>query len=275
MPDYDRGFKIVARADGRGLSQMARVATEELQPLGDTLQVTERLADRAFRARNGRERFVLYFEAYTRWQASAPWSVLAKVGLLSERERLPTVSVLFVLRPRGYRAQRGQFRLEVAAAPTQQVWFREVCLWQEDPQPWWEESPGLMALYPLCRHRRRQDEAIAYAAQAIQARAQDRIVRADLLTTLAIFGKLAYPRLDVLGLIGREQMRESKFFDEVLAEGRVEGQRELLAAQLEARFGRLTRQVRKRLQALPAQDLTPLGRALLTAPSLRELGLEN
>jgi len=54
------------------------------------VQATERLADRAFLARQGRQRFVVYFEAYTRWADSARWSVLAKSALLSERERVPT-----------------------------------------------------------------------------------------------------------------------------------------------------------------------------------------
>ena len=35
--------------------------------------------------------------------------------------------------------------------PTQQLWFREVPLWGLDPEPWWEEVPGLMALYPRDR----------------------------------------------------------------------------------------------------------------------------
>jgi hypothetical protein len=286
MPDYDRGFKIIARQASPGLGQMPNVPTDELQPIGDTVQVTERLADRAFRGRRGRERFVVYFEAYTRWQSSAPWSLLAKSGLLSERERLPTVSVVFILLPRGYRAQAGQFRLQALAGPTQHIWFREVCLWQEEPQPWWEEWPGLMALYPLCRHHRRHDQAVAYAAQAIEARTRDRVARADLLTTLAIFGKLAYPQLDVLSLIGREQMKESKFFEEVLAEGREEGlqrgreegrqegQRELLATLLQERFGRLSKPVRQRLHSLSGRDLAQLGRDLLKAQSLGDLGLE-
>jgi hypothetical protein len=38
--------------------------------------------------------------------------------------------------------------------------------------------------------------------------------RRDLLTTLAIFGKLAFPNVNVVGLIGREQMRESKIIEE-------------------------------------------------------------
>ena len=223
MTDYDGGFKIVARHSGRQLSEVAGVPCEEWEPIGDTLQTTERLADRAFRARRGGERFVVYLEAYTEWEKDAPWNMLAKSGLLSERERLPRLSLLFVLRRRRYKAMQGQFRLAVSGAPTQQIWFREICLWEQEPQPWWEDWPGLMALYPLCRHGRPRATAVVHAAQKITERATDTIARADLLTTLCIFGKLAYRELDVLQLIGREQMRESKFFQEILEEGRVEG----------------------------------------------------
>src|SRR6266853_49142 len=187
MPDYDAGFKIVARHAGRQLGGLAGVRPQEWEPIGDTVQATERLADRAFRARLGRERFLVYMEAYTRWQSSAPWSMLAKSGLLSERERLPALSVVFILQPRGYRPQGGEFRLEAAGGPTQHIWFREVCLWQQQPQEWWEDSPGLMALFPLCQHGRPRVEAITHAAQRIAVCASDRIVRADLLTTLSIF----------------------------------------------------------------------------------------
>ena len=61
----------------------------------------------------------------------------------------------------------------------------------------------------------------------------DAIQRADLLTTLAIFGKLAFPNIDVVGLIGREQMKESK----VIEEFQVETAREYILQVLDARFG--------------------------------------
>jgi hypothetical protein len=237
MPDYDAGFKIVARQAGRELSEVAGIQSDALEPIGDTVQATERLADRAFRGRLGRERFLVYMEAYTRWQSSAPWSILAKSGLLSERERLPALSVVFILQPRGYRPQGGEFRLEAAGGPTQHIWFREVCLWQQQPQVWWEDSPGLMALYPLCRHGRPRVDAVMHAAQRIGACARDSVVRADLLTTLSIFGKLVYPDLDVIQLIGREQMRESKFFEEVMAEGALERARIDVLEAIDVRFG--------------------------------------
>jgi hypothetical protein len=245
MPDYDAGFKIVARSAGPRVCRLIRLTCQEWEPIGDTLQATERLADRAFRARHGQQRFVVYLEAYTRWQAVAPCGLLAKSALLSERERLPTLTLVFILLPRGYREQGGRFRLEVAGRPTQQLWYREVRLWEQVPQRWWQETPGLMPLYPLCRHHRPRREAVTFAARTIAEREGDPVVRADLLTTLCIFGKLAYPELDAVGLIGREQMRESKFYQEILEEGRVEGRTEgeLRRAQadvrevIEERFG--------------------------------------
>ncbi len=226
MPDYDGGFKIVARHAGRQLTELAGVPCDEWEPLGDTMQTTERLADRAFRARHGPERFVVYLEAYTTWRPEAPWSVLVKSALLAEREKLPTVNLVFVLRRPDYKPQGGRLLLETSFGPSHQVWFREICLWEVEPGADWETHPGLMALYPLCRHTGRREEVVVRAARAITDHTGDRIIRADLLTTLAIFGKLAYPGLDLLHLIGREQMRESKFFEEVMAEGRVEGKLE-------------------------------------------------
>jgi hypothetical protein len=234
MPAYDAGFKIVARAAGQQLAAVAGIVCDRWSPIVSEVQTAERLADRVFRARRGRDRFVVYIEAYTYWATAAPWSILSKSGLLSERERLPTVSVVYILRPRGYRPQGGQFRLAIPEGPTQQVWFREVCLWQVQPEPWWDEVPGLMALSPLCRQERPPGDVVGHAVQAITARTPDTIQRADMLTTLAIFGNLAHPRIDIVNLVGREQMRESKIIEEF----RVEKGREDILQVLEAKFGR-------------------------------------
>jgi len=238
MPDFDRGFKIVARNAGQGLTRLAGVTVQRWEAIGDTLQTTERLADRAFRAESRGRRFVVYMEEYTRWAESAVWSVLAKSALLSERERLPTLSLVFVLLPEGYRDQRGTFRLEVAdGEPTQQVWFREVRLWEQHPEPWWERLPGIMPLYPLTRHELPLPEAVAHAANVIQRRELDGYRRADLLTTLAFFGRLRDRRLDVLSIIGREQMKASELFPELAREAEVARARKYILHAIELRFG--------------------------------------
>jgi hypothetical protein len=238
MPAHDVGFKIVARAAGQHLAALAGVASDQWTPIVSEMQTAERLADRVFLARFGRKRFLVYMEAYTYWTTAAPWSILSKSGLLSERERLPTVSVVYILRPRAYRAQGGQFRLATPEGPTQQVWFREVFFWQVQPEPWWDEVPGLMALSPLCRRQGTLGDVVGRAVQAITAHTPDTLQRADLLTTLGIFGKLTYPALDVFQVIGRRQLQESKFYQEIQEEARVEKGREDILQALDAKFGR-------------------------------------
>jgi hypothetical protein len=244
MPAYDSGYKIVTRDAGRQLTEVAGFPVDAWSPVVSEVQTTERFADRAFRARRGSEQFVVYFEAYTYWRREAPWNLLNKSGLLSERERLRTVCLVFILRPRRYQPQHGRFELTVGGKTTQYLRLREVCLWEVTPQPWWEEVPGLMALYPLCGHGRQPADAVTRAAAAIKAAAADTIRQADLLTTLAIFGRLAYRRLNVMQLIGREQMKESPLYEEIKDEGRVEARIETAQAAvlkvLKARFDRQT-----------------------------------
>ncbi len=237
MADFDGGFKIAARASGPGLSRLAGVAVDGWEPIPDTVQTTERLADRAFRATRGGERFIVYMEAYTRWADSAPWSVLSKSGLLSERERLPCESLVFVLLPRGYRPQEGTFRLAVGGAATQQVWFHEVRLWEVRPEEWWGHHPGLMALYPLCDHGRGAGDAVAFAAEAIRHRALDATRQRDLLATLAIFGRLADETTDTISIIGREHVRDSPVIKEFMLEAEQDTLRAAVLEVIQLRYG--------------------------------------
>jgi len=56
--------------------------------------------------------------------------------------------------------------------------------------------------------------------------------------------------------------------------GRVEGQRALIVIQLESRFGPLSPETMARVEQLNSDQLTEMARQLLTARSLKELGLE-
>jgi hypothetical protein len=211
-------------------------------------------------------------EAYTYWDRHAPWNILTKSSLLSERARLPTRTLVFILRPRGYRSQRGRFRLTVGGQLTQEVRFKAIPMWMQQPQSWWEEAPGLMALYPLCRHQRPAHDALNHAAGVIANRVTDSIERANLLTSLAVFGKLVYPQIDVFALIGREQMRESRFLEEVMQEGRLEGQRKAILEALEIRFGpEAAAPFKSPLDALRDSDqLTQLLRLAIRCPRIKQ-----
>ena len=234
MAEFDHGVKKIAETTGRQLALVSGVASDEWRPLESTLQITtELLADRVFLARQGRERFVVYFEFYTRWDRDAPWHMLAKSGLLSEREKLPTLCIAVILRPRGFRSQNGQFRLQAAGSPTQRLWFRELCLWRIKPQPWWESEPGLMTLYPLCQHGQQPKEAITRASEVIERDVAPIGDRATYLTLLGIFAKLAFPRLNVSRIIGSEKMKASTLSEEIKQDER----RESILRVLQARFG--------------------------------------
>jgi predicted transposase YdaD len=80
-------------------------------------------------------------------------------------------------------------------------------------------------------------EVVGDAARAITERTRDRVTRADLLTTLAIFGKLAQPGFNALEIVGREAMKESKLYQEIQEEARVEARRAAVRDVLEVRFG--------------------------------------
>lgn len=237
MPAFDSGFKIVAHNAGKSLAALGKVTAEEWQGVASEVQTTERFADRAFKARNGNERFLVYMEAFTFARHVNLWNVLAKSSLLSEREKLPTRTLIYILRPRGYVPTWNRFRLEVGGEMTQELRFKEICLWKQVPSRDWAESPALMALYPLSRHGETPGTAMNHAANTIIHGVADRGARADLLTTLAIFGKLVYPEMNVWSLIGREQMKESKFYQELVEEGRLQTQRETILDLLAIHFG--------------------------------------
>jgi hypothetical protein len=237
MAEFDHGFKMIAVTTGRQLARLAKVESTSWRPAESTVQASvEKLADRVFLAGRGRKRFAVYFEFYTTWDSAAPWDLLAKSGLLSQRERLPTVSIAVVLRRQGFRSRDGQLRLEAAGGPTQQLWFKELCLWKLKPEAWWEDEPGLMALYPLCEHGRRPRDAITYAAGVIEAKVTGEVERAERLALLSIFGELAFPKLDVERMIGSEKMKESRMLRRIRQEGELAARRADILRVLRARF---------------------------------------
>jgi len=123
MAQPDHGIKEIADAAGRQLARLARLECSRWGPLESTLPATtELLADRVFLARQGRQRFMVYFEFYARWERQVPWDMLAKSGLLSKRVHLPTVCIPIVFKARGYRPLKGTFRLAAAGGPCCRRW---------------------------------------------------------------------------------------------------------------------------------------------------------
>ncbi len=82
---------------------------------------------------------------------------------------------------------------------------------------------------------------------------------------------LREPKRKEVAMIGKTWFEEG--VETGLEKGLHTGQRQLLLALLEEQFGTLSEAARQRLEAWPAEQLTDLGRKLLHAESLTELGL--
>jgi hypothetical protein len=63
-------------------------------------------------------------------------------------------------------------------------------------------------------------------------------------------------------------------YERGITEGILRGERRLALAQLEAKFGPLTPEVRRRLDSLPPEELRKVMLEYYKAQSLKELGLE-
>lgn len=180
--------------------------------------------------------------------------MLSKSGLLSERERLPTRTLVFILTQKGYENQKGTKLLQVAGVPTQQVWFTEIRMWEQEPQPWWDFHPGVMALFPLCKHQMSVSAAVTQAATSIRNREMDGVRRAELLTSLGFFGKLMDRDLDVFALIGRHEVDESGFGKELAKDALERLAREHIAQVIKQRFGEeVLKEVAKALEGVSGE----------------------
>lgn len=249
MPALDHGFKEIAQHAGRALARIAGLECEGWTPVESTLQATtEKLADRAFRTKVDGIECVVYMEFIAQWDGDDLWSIQSKAVLLSERERLPTLCLLFILRKKGFVSQNGLWKLRVGKTVTQSLSFVEICLWKIEPEEWWKQEGYLLPLIPLCSHRRSDRNVIEEAVTAIQNATQSRTQQSDLLALLAIFGEFASPGLGVTEMIGRDLIMESKFFQEVATDHYLRGLRRMLLLIAASRF--------------PNEDLTDLSNQL-------------
>ena len=106
------------------------------------------------------------------------------------------------------------------------------------------------------------------------ARETDETFARELVSMTRVFAELSDERARWLQALEGLGMVKSPFMESLRQEGRKEGQLLLLRDQLTERFGTLSPQTVERLQARSLEELTALGRALMHAASLRDLGLE-
>ena len=134
---------------------------------------------------------------------------------------------------------------------------------------------ALSALMRIPEERRAQLKA--QALQRLATSGENDWRRFLLCEFVEAYLPLAGPQLaEYEQLLVTESFKEARMIGQTSYEKGVEkGQRALLQRQLERKFGPLNPATQERLGSWPAERLAELGDALLTAQSLRELGLED
>jgi hypothetical protein len=139
-------------------------------------------------------------------------------------------------------------------------------------------NPLALALVPLMRHpAERRPWLAAEVAQRVIRLPLDEAKRYLLWECAdAYFGLLGQELEAFQTLLEREEYKEARAMVQTTFErGMEKGQRTLLEIQLAQRFGPLPPETLERLRNWPSDRLTELGKTLLVAPSLKDLGLED
>jgi predicted transposase YdaD len=90
-------------------------------------------------------------------------------------------------------------------------------------------------------------------------------------TYTQILAGLKYNKNLIQQLFQEGMMRESVIYQEILQEGRQEGERSLVLRLLARKVGTLPQEVRSRVENLPLEQLENLGEALLNFSSISDL----
>jgi hypothetical protein len=198
---------------------------------------------------------------------------------LEERHGMPVLPIAIYLKVARRGLGRDHYRAGVWEFPVDEYHFWYVGLPGLDGETYAAGDQWLgVALSALMRVPR--DRRVALTAEVL-----DRLVRCPesswrryLLCELvqAYVPLSPEQRVNLDQLLMTERYQEVKAVGKTWTEmGREQGQRRLVERQLEKRFGPLTAAARQRLEQWPVERLEDLALALLTAASLRDLGLED
>ncbi len=283
MADLDLGGKVILQTRPADLVRLVAPGfRRRLHPLNAEVVKAVAIADGVFSAGRGAE-----MELYQLEFVAAPGSrtgrdVLRRACLLFAAHLRPVHIVVVYMHPaaddrRGPEA----FHLPIGRAPVP-VELEVVRLWEDLDAAEVLQRPrpplGLLPLVGLMRGATLG--AVARAAAAICKHARTSGQRADLLAALRLLSAWAFNDRELNGIITLEAiMKASPTVKSILeqaraqaaAEGRAEGQRELLLRQLHVRFRALPQRVIDRVGAAQPDAIAVWSERVLTAASLDEV----
>lgn len=138
--------------------------------------------------------------------------------------------------------------------------YRVVRLWEQNPALFLN-NPGLLPFAPLTQTDSPQTLLAQVAGQVAEVEALTQ--QENLSVCTGILAGLRFDTNLIQQLFRRDIMRESAFYQDILAEGLQQGEATLILRQLRRRFGSITPKIEAQIQTLTIPQLEALAEALL------------
>ncbi len=203
---------------------------------------------------------ILHLEFQTKLESTPPLPLrmLDYWVRLYRLYRLPVTQVVILLLPPAQ-----ELVIETAfSVETTRHEYRVISLWEENPETLLN-NPALLPLAPLAATTQPQ----ALLQQVVRKINQLEIgQRAEISAYTQILAGLKYKKDLIRQLFREGMMRESLIYQEILTEGRLEGEqreRSLILRQLTRQVGEIPQEALKRIETLSIVQLENLGEALL------------
>ncbi len=228
---YDTAFKDLAEQDAEALLRLLGAL-----PPGATVRALPRevsapalLPDQPYEITAGEDKRIAHLEAQTRYENDVPLRLVGYDVLLWHRYRLPVDSYVLVFIPDGLPEDVATTVTVEAGGLRITVSFTLVRLWQISAAD--VLATGRENLLPFIPLMAGGETELAAGAKAL-GQVQDEVRQRELAFHFLALGGLRYTHDEILELIGRESMipletlKESSFYQYILAEGREEGREE-------------------------------------------------
>jgi len=230
---YDQAFKFLAEQDPQSLLILlgwlkpGQAAQIELLPR--ELSVSTRLPDQPYRVTTDHDRYIIHIEAQLNWEKQLPQREADYGARLCLGYRLPVISFILLLTPRGCPKRVPTVGRIVVGDVEIKVRLRIVKLWRLLARL----LPALKreSLLPFVPLRRGGRKELAECIRQLNAIADEQR-RRDLSLHFLLLGGLRYNPEELLDLLGRysmiplEQLKESSFYRWIVQEGLKEGREE-------------------------------------------------
>ncbi|HEV7129478.1 MAG TPA: hypothetical protein VGN32_18735 [Ktedonobacterales bacterium] len=209
---YDQALKILGE---RSAPQLAALLIPDMRlegPLSGELPASERRVDWIWRARFRDQPCVLHVEFQLRGKADMAHRMFVYGSRIVAEYDLPPLSLLV------YLIQTKPLAMSpyVVALPGKEIithHFDVVRLWELDPAPILTGGlSGLVPIVPLMRGAR-PEQLPTLAEQVLELPELNALQRGDLVSMLATFGALRFPRIDIW-----EVLRSSTMLSELMNE---------------------------------------------------------